>query len=364
MDSSTRWEDALVHSQMKVKREHQTEGINSPITRWRRGVFLVSRLKDGPTALSEEGLQTGTAFELKELETQHWLELIDVKHRYGSNLKYYHRRWIEEDTTDNFFKWLDEGGGKDLSMEECSREQLDKECIVYLSTEQRLNYLVKIGKDGKLLWAKNNQPVDTSSGRWKDSGDGRGILPETAQDRPERVRRDSFETVSSFGSLDSEQENQAWHYADDSDGTKKHSFLRRYFTLSGLTNRLLKKTVSRNTWIYVTDRNFNLFVGIKETGSFQHSSFLGGAWVTSAGLISVKNGTLHTISPLSGHYRTTTKHFHQFLECMRERGVDMRKARVSKAEAALWCTEHIGRLKKKKVSAMKKSKQAVKEPFK
>lgn len=35
-------------------------------------MFLVSRLKDGPTALSEEGLQTGTAFELKELETQHW----------------------------------------------------------------------------------------------------------------------------------------------------------------------------------------------------------------------------------------------------------------------------------------------------
>ncbi|TFL06704.1 hypothetical protein BDV98DRAFT_499205, partial [Pterulicium gracile] len=238
-----------------VKREHQTEGINSPITRWRRGVFLVSRLKDGPTALSEEGLQTGTAFELKELETQHWYRhscLVDVKHRYGSNC---------------------------------------------------LNYLVKIGKDGKLLWAKNNQPVDTSSGRWKDSGDGRGILPETAQDRPERVRRDSFETVSSFGSLDSEQENQAWHYADDSDGTKKHSFLRRYFTLSGLTNRLLKKTVSRNTWIYVTvSAIVNLFVGIKG----------------------------------ASHYDRSLGHFHQFLECMRERGVDMRKARVSKAEAALW----------------------------
>lgn len=41
----------------------------------------------------------------KVLETQHWLELIDGKHRYGSNLKRYHRKWLSENTTDNFFHW-------------------------------------------------------------------------------------------------------------------------------------------------------------------------------------------------------------------------------------------------------------------
>lgn len=38
-------------------------------------------------------------------------------------------------------------------------------------------------------------------------------------------------------------------------------------------------------------------------GTFQHSSFLAGGLVTSAGLISVKDGLIHTLSPLSGHYR-------------------------------------------------------------
>lgn len=42
----------------------------------------------------------------KNLEIQHWLELVDSKHRYGSNLKYYHRTWWAEETTDNFFRWF------------------------------------------------------------------------------------------------------------------------------------------------------------------------------------------------------------------------------------------------------------------
>ncbi|KAF9076190.1 hypothetical protein BDP27DRAFT_1314037 [Rhodocollybia butyracea] len=49
----------------------------------------------------------------------------------------------------------------------------------------------------------------------------------------------------------------------------------------------------------------NMFIGIKNTGTFQHSSLTSGGIVTSAGLISVKDGQIHTLSPLSGHYRTS-----------------------------------------------------------
>ena len=97
----------------------------------------------------------------------------------------------------------------------------------------------------------------------------------------------------------------------------------------------------------------NMFIGIKVTGSFQHSSLLSGGVVTSAGLITVKDGVIHTLSPLSGHYRTSIdasmhsrlnfsrlfspcQHFHQFIDVLGERGVDMSKARISKAEIALW----------------------------
>ena len=46
-----------------------------------------------------------------------------------------------------------------------------------------------------------------------------------------------------------------------------------------------------------------LYRMVLDTGTFQHSSFLGGGLVSSAGLISVKQGVIHTLSPLSGHYR-------------------------------------------------------------
>ncbi|PIL31683.1 hypothetical protein GSI_06386 [Ganoderma sinense ZZ0214-1] len=72
------------------------------------------------------------------------------------------------------------------------------------------------------------------------------------------------------------------------------------------------------------DKNFNSFVGIKGTkdvlrlststetyqhsafidsGNFQHPSFLAGGQVRSAGLISVKDRLIHTLSPLSENYR-------------------------------------------------------------
>jgi hypothetical protein len=53
------------------------------------------------------------------------------------------------------------------------------------------------------------------------------------------------------------------------------------------------------------DMKRNIFIGIKETGAFQHSSFTGGGLISSAGLIKVKSGRIHKLSPLSGHYRTS-----------------------------------------------------------
>lgn len=42
-------------------------------------------------------------------------------------MQYYHRRWLEDSTGDHFFKWLDRGGGKGLSLDECPRETLESE---------------------------------------------------------------------------------------------------------------------------------------------------------------------------------------------------------------------------------------------
>ncbi|KAF7436724.1 hypothetical protein PC9H_003557 [Pleurotus ostreatus] len=348
MTANNRWIQAVGHAELEftfeelqVDNSFADQGQNTPKARWRRASDLIKKLRDPNERLQLPGQSEPTAA-LKQLETQHWLELIDGK-------------WVEEDTQDNFFKWLDKGAGKDLSLKECPRSQLEAERIQYLSDEQRLNYLVEIDQEGKLRWARNHQFVDTSAGHWKEAGEGLGIV---ADELPGGVvpttRRDSGSS--------SVQSSDPQHYAEPIAGKYRITRLfRKYFTIRGVLNRLLRKTVRRNTWIYVSDKNFNIFIGIKETGEFQHSSFLGGGLVTSAGLISVKDGLIHTLSPLSGHYRTSTEHFHQFLEILEKRGVNLHKAKISKAEAALWGIEHITKLKKSGGQLLQGGKDKAKE---
>jgi hypothetical protein len=121
-----------------------------------------------------------------------------------------------------------------------------------------LNYLVKIDADGRLLWAKNNQPVDTTSGRWKDAGNGAGIVPQDLPTIPPKKPRRPASPVSS------EQENAATHYAGRTLGKFRWTrYLRRHITPRGVMQRLLKKTVRRNTWIYVSV-SFNIFKYLEE----------------------------------------------------------------------------------------------------
>ncbi|KAF4605129.1 hypothetical protein EYR40_003912 [Pleurotus pulmonarius] len=287
MTANNRWMQAVGHAELEVDNSFAARGRNTPKARWRRASDLIKKLRDPNERLELPGQSEPTAA-LKQLETQHWLELIDG----------------------------------------------------YLSDEQRLNYLVEIDEEGKLRWARNHEFVDTSAGHWKEAGEGQGIVPdELPGGVVPTTRIDSGS--SSVPPLDPQ------HYAEPIAGKYRITRLfRKYFTIRGAVNRLLRKTVRRNTWIYVSDKNFNIFIGIKETGGFQHSSFLGGGLVTSAGLISVKDGLIHTLSPLSGHYRTSTEHFHQFLEILEKRRVDLHKAKISKAEAALWGIEHITKMKK------------------
>ncbi|KIK70893.1 hypothetical protein GYMLUDRAFT_149322 [Collybiopsis luxurians FD-317 M1] len=113
-----------------------------------------------------------------------------------------------------------------------------------------LNYLVKIDDAGRLRWARSNELVDTTAGRWKDSGDGSGIVPDDVPDRPVQ-HRGSFESIASSHS--SSTQSAAMHYLGPPKGTSSWSkVFYRYFTVRGVTNRLLRKTVKRNTWIYST----------------------------------------------------------------------------------------------------------------
>ncbi|KAK0506337.1 hypothetical protein EDD18DRAFT_27943 [Armillaria luteobubalina] len=188
-------------------------------------------------------------------------------------LQWYHKRWQQESTEDNFFRWLDVGDGKSLSLDECPRTRLEQEVdnsklqamtyvlVIYMSLFResntylpRLNYLVKIDAQGRLRWNRNNELIDTSAGYWKDSGNGQGIIPEDIPQWP--ARRGSFASSIDSSSISSEESDEVYHYLGNEKGKNKVTTLfHRYFTIKGITNRLLRKTVRRNTWIFISDKH-------------------------------------------------------------------------------------------------------------
>lgn len=50
--------------------------------------------------------------------------------------------------------------------------------------------------------------------------------------------------------------------------------------------------------IQVADTSFRIYIGIKEPGAFQHSSFLRGGRIAAAGMLKIKNGQLRSLAPL------------------------------------------------------------------
>ncbi|GAO13667.1 hypothetical protein UVI_02017730 [Ustilaginoidea virens] len=284
---------------------------------------------------------------------QYFLEMVDSKHRYGSNLRMYHEEWKKSSTTQNYFYWLDFGEGKDIELDTCPRDRLEREQVRYLSREERQHYLVRVDEEGRLCWVKNGARVDTTE-EYKDSM--HGIVP---LDDPTPSFRavnssllhpvdDERASSDSDSSAESKREaDRAAKYADpsfdESKGVKKVT----HISASTIFNQLLRKSVKKNTWIFVADTSFRLYVGIKDSGAFQHSSFLQGGRISAAGLIKIKNGRLSSLSPLSGHYRPPASNFRAFVKNLREEGVDMSHVSISKSYTILVGLESYLRTRKK-----------------
>ncbi|POS74019.1 IQ calmodulin-binding motif protein [Diaporthe helianthi] len=277
---------------------------------------------------------------------QYFLEMVDLRHRYGSNLRQYHEEWKKADTHENFFYWLDHGDGRLVELSTCPRDRLEREQVRYLSREERQFYLVKVDSDGRLCWAKNGARIDTTE-VWRDSI--QGIVPiddtetpafqpkSTHPNQPRLFPSDPSSRASSFSTA-SESDREAARAAKyaspgvtDAKGVKKVT----HISASTMFNTLLRKSVRKNTWIFVADTSFRLYVGIKDSGAFQHSSFVQGSRISAAGLIKIKNGRLASLSPLSGHYRPPTSNFRAFVRNLKDEGVDMSHVSISKSYAVL-----------------------------
>ncbi|RWW14864.1 hypothetical protein GW17_00021326 [Ensete ventricosum] len=131
------------------------EKPESAMSRWSRATIRAAKVGKG---LSKDE-------KAQKLALQHWLEAIDPRHRYGHNLQFYYDRWLQCDSMQPFFYWLDVGEGKEVNLEErCTRWKLQQQCIKYLGPKEREAYEV-IVEDGKFMYRQSRQLLDTSNGR-------------------------------------------------------------------------------------------------------------------------------------------------------------------------------------------------------
>lgn len=288
------------------------------------------------------------------MDLQYFLEMVDLKHRHGANLRAYHEEWKKADTNENFFYWLDRGQGRHLELPTVSREKLDREQVRYLSREERLHYLVKIDEEGRLCWAENGFRISTDT-EWKDSING--IVPKddttpmfrgsAASQLRRSTLSSSTSSSSSSSSYSAAGEEDGDHYVSNDLGKRKGKRRFMHASPAAILDHFLRKSVRPNSWIFVADTSFRLYVGIKQSGTFQHSSFLHGARISAAGLIKIKDGQLRKLSPLSGHYRPPTKNFRAFVRSLKDAGVDMSRVSVSRSYAVLIGLEGYKRARKK-----------------
>ncbi|KAF9281375.1 hypothetical protein BGZ68_006665 [Mortierella alpina] len=281
MDARHQTQDQQNNSQHTkvIQQQERPESPQTPNEKkarwaWRRAEFLGSRLGKGSSGVSTE--------EALVLLTEHWLEMSDKKHRYGSNLKPYHEHWLQEDTSQNFFYWLDKGDGKTLDLEERPRARLEEERVQYLKEHERDQFAVHV-VNGLLYYKESGKAVHTlpTSVQAGDDVDVSQVLPDTE--------------------------------AGDDEATRMEK----------------KRIRNKSKYIYVTDPKGTLYVAQKKKGNFHHSSFLGGGTVCAAGGIIVNHGKLVKINPKSGHYRPGQRHFDRLLTNLKNMGISLEGVKIS-----------------------------------
>lgn len=125
-------------------------------------------------------------------------------------------------------------------------------------------------------------PVDDKTPTWREVTTGVATQPD-----PHSSDSDSISGISTGSQEDaSKYVNTEFH---DAKGIAKLN----HINTDAIKNHALRKTTKKNTWIFVADTSFRLYIGIKQSGAFQHSSFLRGARISAAGLIKAKNGAFY-----------------------------------------------------------------------
>ncbi|KAJ9168211.1 hypothetical protein P3X46_019763 [Hevea brasiliensis] len=99
---------------------------------------------------------------------------------------------------------------------------------------------------------------------------------------------------------------------------------------------MLIHTIEGSKWIFVLSTSRALYVGQKEKGVFQHSSFLSGGATIAAGRLVASDGVLEAIWPFSGHYLPTEDTFKEFITFLEEHNVDLANVKRNDLQLQPW----------------------------
>ncbi|EOY32297.1 hypothetical protein QUC31_019457 [Theobroma cacao] len=121
----------------------------------------ISRWSRARTKAAKVGKGLSKNDKAQKLALQHWLEAIDPRHRYGHNLHFYYNQWLQSQSQEPFFYWLDIGEGKEVNLEKCPRLKLQQQCIKYLGPMERKPYEV-IVVDGKFIYKQTRKLLHTT----------------------------------------------------------------------------------------------------------------------------------------------------------------------------------------------------------
>lgn len=122
----------------------------------------ISRWSRARTRAAKVGKGLSKNDKAQKLALQHWLEAIDPRHRYGHNLHYYYDKWLQSQSREPFFYWLDIGEGKEVNLDKCPRSKLQQQCIKYLGPRERMAYEV-VPVNGKFFYKQSGELLHTTS---------------------------------------------------------------------------------------------------------------------------------------------------------------------------------------------------------
>ena len=125
------------------------------VDRWRQVRSRMRQLTRGLTRCPMHqfaGDTTAATCRASILHKDFWLEALDEHHRYGFNLRAFHRVWKQEMAEHcdksrpddaSFFHWLDHGNGQHVELPECSQHELRSTRVEYCNAEQRKHYAIQ-----------------------------------------------------------------------------------------------------------------------------------------------------------------------------------------------------------------------------